>query len=442
MKIKIKVASIVAAVAWTLGAQSTVFAQSAAGGAAPVKTAATQDPQARALLKAAAAKLQGLRSLTADYESNRAPTKNFDRAGRISLERPNRFRVERVGGAVVEERVLQVLSDGKTVTNINTSDFVAYEKPVHRENFFLGANFLVQFFFDPRGIGFDPSDATWGRAMSVFDANLTAYDKDTRIGYLGERTMEGLRLKVVEIKYNTRANDIRQQVYIGTDNFIYQVDTYFEGIGTYSQKFRNFRANVTLPPETWAKDRIENMPVVAADPVRMGAPAPDFTLPGHDGGEFTLKEMLAGKKGMFICTLNGASALVTQDADTHLPQMRILQELKEKYEKQGLLVVAIVGGSKITPDLKEEMLLNWLPDLSRFDYPVLIDIDLERGLQGSAYQNFRINGRNNILLDAKGRMVFAAKDFDEKVNQLALYQALAQIGFTVSAADMESAAAR
>ena len=84
-------------------------------------------------------------------------------------------------------------------------------------------------------------------------------------------------------------------------------------------------------------------------------------------------------------------------------------------------------------------MVNRLPDLRRFNYPVLIDIDLERGIQGSAYQNFRLDGRNNILLDAKGRVVYAAKDFKDRTNLLGLYQALTQIGFKVSPAEMESA---
>ncbi len=85
-------------------------------------------------------------------------------------------------------------------------------------------------------------------------------------------------------------------------------------------------------------------------------------------------------------------------------------------------------------------MLNWMPDVSRFNYPIAIDIDLEKGIQGSAYHNFQLNGRNNLLLDAKGRVVFAAQSFTNKVNQLAFYQALAQIGFSVSAAELESAA--
>jgi outer membrane lipoprotein-sorting protein/peroxiredoxin len=399
-----------------------------------------QDPKARQILDAAKAKLMSLKSLTADYESNRQPTKNFDRQSEIFLERPNRFRVEQVGGAVVEERVLQALSDGQMVSTFNSGDFVAYEKPIRKENFFLGINFLVQFFFDTRDITFDPSDATWGRAMSMFDTNASAYDRDTEIKYLGERNPQGTRFDVIEIKYNTRTNDIRQQIYIGDDKLVYQVDTYFDGM-IFSQKYRNFRVNQPIPAKAWSKDKIKNMPLIASDPIRMGADAPDFTLPGHDGGEFTMKQMLSGKKGMYICTFDGAAALATGNADTHLPQMRMLQEMKDKYEKQGLMVVAIVGGTKITPDLKEEMMLNWMPDVTRFNYPILIDIDLEKGIQGAAYQNFNLNGRNNILLDAKGRVVFAAKNFNEKVNQLALYQALAQIGFTVSAADLESAAA-
>jgi hypothetical protein len=245
----------------------------------------------------------------------------------------------------------------------------------------------------------------------------------------------------VEIKYNSRFNDTRQQVYISTDDFIYQVDTYFEvPVPTVaSQIFRNFRLNQKLPANTWARALPDKMPVAKTDPIRMGAEAPDFVLQGHNGGEFQMKQMLQGKKGMYICTFDGIEGKKAGKADTHLAQMRMVQEMKDKFEKQGLMVVAIVGGEEVTPDLKTEMLLNWLPDLTRFNYPVLLDFDLERGIQGSAYPNFNLGGRNNILMDAKGRVVYASKNFTwEKVNKLAFYQALAQIGFVVSAADLET----
>ncbi|WP_438480493.1 DUF2092 domain-containing protein [Oleiharenicola lentus] len=425
-----------------LGAQEkTTIADDAEAKAKEEKeTLARQDPQARALLDAAKAKLKSLKSLVADYESTRgASTKNFDKQGEVSLERPNKFRIEAVGGAVVEERTLRAVSDGQLVTTINEYNFAAFEKPVRAENFFLGQNFLVQFFFDPRGIAFDPTDGLWGRAISMFDTNMSAYDKDTKLILLGDRTLEGRKYQVVEIKYNTARTDIRQQIYIGEDKLVYQVDTYFDGM-IYSQKYRNFRVDGAITAETWKREKPEKMPMIATDPVRMGAEAPDFALPGHDGGEFTLKGLLEGKKGLYVCVLDGEAAKAAGNADVHLPQMRVLQEMKDKYEKQGLAIVCIVGGTGITPDLKDEMMLNWMPDVTRFNYPIAIDIDLEKGIQGSAFHNFQLNGRNNLLLDGKGRVVFAASNFTNKVNQLAFYQALAQIGFTVSAAELESAA--
>ncbi|WP_221032585.1 hypothetical protein [Actomonas aquatica] len=402
--------------------------------------AARQDPEARALLDEAKAKLLSLQSLVADFESTRGgSTKNFDKQSEIYLERPNKFRVERVTGAVVEERNLIAVSDGVTVTKINRYNFAAFEQPVRAENFYLGQNFLVQFFFDPKGISFDPTDGLWRRSISLFDTNMSAYDRDTRLILLGERTLEGRSYQVVEIKYSTKRTDIRQQIYVGTDKLVYQVDTYFDG-DVYSQKYRNFRINTALPVATWDKERPAKMPLIETDPVRMGAEAPDFALPGHDGGEFTLEGLLEGKKGLYICVLDGEAAKVTGNADTHLAQMRVLQEMKDKYEEQGLAVVCIVGGLGITPDVKDEMMLNWMPDVSRFNYPIAIDIDIEKGIQSSAYHNLQLSGRNNLLLDAEGRVVFAARNFTNKVNQLAFYQAMAQIGFAISAAELESAA--
>lgn len=429
---------MLAAVLLVAGAAQGLAAQQSAPAAA-AETAPAQDARARALLDSAKKKLQSIQSLLVDFQANAAPTSYFDRTAEIALQRPNRFRIESIGGAVVEERSLQVVSDGQTISSyLGGESFVAYEQPLRRENFFLGQNFLVQFFFDPRGIAFDPSDPLWGRSVSLFDKNLSAYDKDTRLQLLGARTLEGRRYQVVEIKYNTQRNDIRQQIYVGDDQLVYQVDTYHDG-QVFSQKFRNFRVQPSLPAATWRKQKSEKMPLVAIDPVRLGAPAPEFTLPGTAGGEFTLKQLLEGKRGLFVCTLDGEVGR-GNGPDAHLSQMQKVQAIKNKFEPQGLAVAVIVGGSIITPDLKDEMLLNWLPDLSRFNYPILLDFDLERGIQGSAYPNFNLLGRNSLLLDKEGRVVFAATSFLDSVNELSFYQALAQLGFFVSSADLESAA--
>lgn len=418
---------------------AAAFAAESPAKTATAAPAAPQDPRARALLDQAKEKFRSLRTLVADFQINRRPLQNFDREGEIALERPARFRIEAIRGAVVEERTLLSASDGANVTRLEERNFVSYSQPVHPENFYLGQNTLVQLFFSPREIAFDPTDGTWGRSLSQFDTNVAAYDRDTALTYLGTRTLEGVSYEVVEIKYNTKRIDVRQQFYVGADHLIYQVDTSIDG-DTSSQKFRNFRIDTELPAETWRVERPAKMPDVATDPARLGERVPDFTLPGANGGEISLKTLLAGKKGLFVCTLNGAIGRMTGNADYHLEQMRVVQDLKNRFEAQGLAIVCIVGGSSIVPSVKNEMMLNWMPDVSRFNYPIAIDIDLERGIQGSAYQNFQVDGRNNLLLDSDGRVVFAARNFTDKVNLLAFYQALAQIGFTVSPADMEGAA--
>ncbi|MGH8236654.1 MAG: hypothetical protein ACREXP_06470 [Steroidobacteraceae bacterium] len=426
-------------VAMLLGSSSPVVCAQQSASPADTRDAPAQDARARTLLDAAKNKLQSIPSLVVDFQANGSPTTFFDRTAEIALERPNRFRVESIGGAVVEERTLRTVSDGQTIsTYIGEESFVAYEQPVRRENFFLGQNFLVQFFFDPRGIAFDPSDPLWGRPVSHYEKNLSAYDRDTQLRLLGARTLEGRKYQVVEIKYNTARIDIRQQIYIGEDQLVYQVDTSVDG-QISSQKFRNFRIPSSLPATTWRKRKPDKMPLVAIDPVRLGAPAPEFTLPGTAGGEFTLKQLLEGKKGLLVCALDGLAGRQS-GADAHLPQMQKVQQIKNKFERQGLAVVVLVGGSALTPDLKDEMLLNWLPDLARFNYPILLDFDLERGIQGNAYPSFQLSGRNSLLLDPKGRVVFAATSFLNSVNELSFYQALAQLGFAVSSADLESAA--
>jgi len=410
---------------------------------APAVGSARQDPRARQLLDEAKAKLQSLNSLVVDFEVTMQPTRDFRASSQISLERPNRYRVGLPGQPV------KVVCDGKNVNYPDTNpnpmyleNYVAYSRKVRPENFFLGANFLVQFFFDPRGIAFDPTDETWGRPISQFDTNLTAYDKSTKLTLVGKRTLEGKRYSVVEIKYNTSKTDIRQQIYVGEDKLVARVDTWIDS-GLMTQRFQNFRENTALPPETWHFEPAKNMPVIETDPVRMGEVAPDFTLPGPDGGEISLKELLKNKKGVFVCVVNGerTTSLCT-GADKNLEEMILIQEIKDKYEKQGLSVVCIVGGPSVTPDVKDEMLRNWMPDLTRFNYPIALDLDLERGIQGATYTNFQLNGRNSLLLDSQGRVVYASKSFKNRLNLMAFYQALAQIGFSVSAQDLESSMGR
>jgi hypothetical protein len=57
-----------------------------------------------------------------------------------------------------------------------------------------------------------------------------------------------------------------------------------------------------------------------------------------------------------------------------------------------------------------------------------------------------LEGRHNLLLDKDGKVVFACDSFDHEVkgkpNMLALYQALSQIGFSVSQADYEGVVRR
>jgi hypothetical protein len=259
--------------------------------------------------------------------------------------------------------------------------------------------------------------------------------------YLGTRQLERQPYEVVEIRYNTRDTDIRQQVYIGPDKLVYQVDTSFDG-QIVSEKFRNFRIDGQLPSDAFKLEKPPKMPFVDTDPVRLGETAPEFTLPDYSGhGELTLKDLLKDKKGLFVCVLDGTEGKKHNEADYWLPQMRILQHLKDEFESQGLMIVCVVGSPEITPDLVSEMKLNWMPDVSRFNYPIAVDVDIERGIQGSAFENFHLGGRNSLLLDKDGRVVFASYGM-EGLSELALYQAMAQVGFTISQADLERASPR
>jgi peroxiredoxin len=392
--------------------------------------------EARRLLDEAKAKILSIPALMVDVElpvrCGVGPAKHFEKSHQITLERPNKFRVDKMVGTVNRTPQLEAVCDGTRITRMEDAMFVAYEKPLRADFFFMGYSFIVQYFFDTKPIKFDPTDPIWGKSVSLFDKNFAAYDRDVQLRYLEKRTVEDLEYDVVEIKYNTPDTDIRQQVYLDE--------------ATY-QKFKyQPTASLTIGPGAFKLARPDKMPLVETDPARLGETTPDFKLPGAKGEPaISLKELLAKGKGVLVCTLSAWAGRYS-GADTWLKQMRLIQEVKNKFESQGLQVVVIFGDSTLTPDLKQELLLNWTPDLSRFNYPIAIDIDVERGIQGSAYENFELNGRRNLLLDKEGKVVFACSNFDDDVkgkpNMLSLYQALSQIGFSVSQADFEGVVRR
>jgi hypothetical protein len=410
----------------------------------PARVLSANELEARKFLDEAKAKMLSFPAMSVDIEVARScgtsSSQNFDRTGTIILQRPNKFRIEKIVGPMDETAKLIAVSDGQKVTRLADDYYVAYEKPVRAGSFYMGQNFMVQFFFDAGPIQFDPTDPIWQRTVSQFDKNYAAYDKDTQLKYLGKRSLEDVAYDVIEIRYNTNRTDIRMQVYLDADRLIGQVDTYAFGKSFY-QKFRNYQTKFAeVGPGTFKLDKPEKMPLIESDPARLGETTPDFKLPGAKGEPaISLKELLAKGKGVFICSLN-VEAGKRMGPDALLMDMKFVQEIKNKFEKQGLQVVVIWGGPILTPDLKGEMLLNWTPDISRFNYPIAIDIDVERGIQGSAYENFQLNGRNSLLLDKEGKVVFASFSMQEKSRQLALYQSLAQIGFTVSQNDLDEAA--
>src|SRR5262249_5043226 len=149
------------------------LADSVAGRAAPAAPAPTPNElDARRLLDEAKARLLGLRSLVADYEGTSSPSQNFDRNGMVTFERPNKFAIDQVVGMTAQRDQMVAVCDGAKVTRMDERDFIGYEKPVREGAFFLGQNFLVQFFFDSKPIRFDPTDALWGRSVSLFDRNF------------------------------------------------------------------------------------------------------------------------------------------------------------------------------------------------------------------------------------------------------------------------------
>jgi hypothetical protein len=403
---------------------------------APVQRSEAELHSIQVLAEAKAA-MQAVQGLVVDYQSNGAPTQYFDREGEITLRRPASFSIYTISGMIAEKRKMVAVSDGTTVTRMDEHDFLAYRKPVRSINFFMGQNFLVQYFFDPRPITFDPTDPTWGQSVSLFDKNRQAYDRDVTYTYMGHRTLEDATYEVVEIKYNVPGTDIRQQIYVGKDHLVYQVDTYYGG-RLYSEKFRNFRIDPVLGPESFQLRKEEKMPIIETDPVRLGEVAPDFTLPDYKGhGDLSLKELIKDKKGAFIAVLDGTTGKKMHNADALLGTMRYIQLIKDRFEQQGLMVICIVGSPEITPDLVSEMKLNWMPDVSRFNYPIAVDVDVERGIQGAAFENFQLGGRRTLLLDKDGKVVFGSYGFGG-TDVGAFLQAMGQIGFTVSPADIQA----
>src|SRR5688572_27684691 len=91
--------------------------------------------EARTILGKAKAKLQQAGSLIADYELSSNLTKSFDKQMEITLEKPNRFKVEKVTGLVVKKKEVITLSDGQFVSFIDEHNFITYEKPLRKDSF-------------------------------------------------------------------------------------------------------------------------------------------------------------------------------------------------------------------------------------------------------------------------------------------------------------------
>src|SRR5688572_6002255 len=113
-KIKMVCNSIIP-VAAILMACTQVWAQQTTASHQP-RQAIKQDTKAKELLEAAQKKLQVANSIIVDYQGAAMSTRDFIRDSEIMLERPNRFRVDMIFGAVAEERMQFAVSDGKTVT--------------------------------------------------------------------------------------------------------------------------------------------------------------------------------------------------------------------------------------------------------------------------------------------------------------------------------------
>lgn len=401
------------------------------------------DPEGEKLIQAALDRLSASKSLVVDAQFprhskdavNNIPDATFRRNHELRLLRPHFIRAEYIFGAAVETRSVYRLVDGSNVWEINANDFVTYKQPLRPENFYQQVSPVVQYFFKP-AVDFDPTDPIWGQAVSVFTVGKSSYDRLFSSRYAGEIEHLGDRVKLVERRLTTDTQDVRQLFYLKGDE-IRQIDTRVNG-NLYCVKYRNYRFDEQLPESSFVRATSSKLPIQDIDPVRLGEKAPDFELPLNNGGNVKMSELLKDRKGLLVVALNGAAGAACTGPDVYLPQMRIMQQVRDKFGAQGLEVMAVVGGTFITPDVKDEMLRNWMPDQTRFSYPIAVDIDLEKGIQGSAYHNFNLNGRNNVLLDAEGRVVFACEDFDSnRTNELALYQALAQIGFSVTPADLE-----
>jgi peroxiredoxin len=127
--------------------------------------------------------------------------------------------------------------------------------------------------------------------------------------------------------------------------------------------------------------------------LEVGNAAPNFTLPRLDGGKMRLRDTRGNVVAMGFCTLSFDPCITTA---------QLAQELHEKYESRGLVVLSI--NTQKTDDIEA---IKKLRDEHGLTYEILLD---PNRIVASIYRNMLMP--NVIVLDRRGIIVLKGEGYN------------------------------
>ncbi|HVL39261.1 MAG TPA: hypothetical protein VM328_07705 [Fimbriimonadaceae bacterium] len=241
------------------------------------------DAKADAILKKAFAKLHAAKSFTADVTTTyKAGAQTMTWKGTVAAAKPNLFRWELKGAGAPT-----FVSDGTAYYQASEGGPYYFKNEIDKNP------------TEMMGMWEGEVDAFFGGAAKVSSLKTT---------YVGTETVGGTVCDVVKAEYSdpprTTTFAIGQK-----DSLIYRAEIRMPGPGGQESvqvnTLSNIKLNATVPKTVFAfkpaaGQKLYEQPDYNAKLVKVGDPAPDWTLPTPNGGTVSLSEALKGKKALLV----------------------------------------------------------------------------------------------------------------------------------------------